>query len=88
MAQVYPAEILVKAWDRTGLLRDITIILANEKVNVIAVNTTTNKHENLASIRINLEVSGLEALGQILSKINQLPNVVEVQRLRQAKTTH
>lgn len=88
VAQVYPADILVKAWDRTGLLRDITIILANEKVNVIAVNTTTNKHENLASIRISLEVSGLEALGQLLSKINQLPNVVEVQRLRQAKTAH
>src|SRR5690606_31290937 len=35
-AQMYPVEIRIKAWDRTGLLRDITMILANERVNVLS----------------------------------------------------
>lgn len=81
--QMYPVDIRIKAWDRTGLLRDITVILANEKVNVLSVNTLTDKKENLANILVTLEVLGLEALGQVLNKINQLPNVVDVQRFRQ-----
>lgn len=82
-AQMYPVDIRIKAWDRTGLLRDITVVLANEKVNVLSVNTLTDKKENLANILVTLEVLGLEALGQVLNKINQLPNVVDVQRFRQ-----
>lgn len=80
---MHPVDIRIKAWDRTGLLRDIIVVLANEKVNVLSVNTLTNKKENLANILVTLEVLGLEALGQVLSKINQLPNVVDVQRFRQ-----
>ena len=85
--QMYPVDIRIKAWDRTGLLRDITQILANERANVLSVNTLTDKKENLANILITLEVAGLEALGQVLTKINQLPNVVDVQRFRQKSTT-
>lgn len=82
-AQMYPVDIRIKAWDRTGLLRDITVVLANEKANVLSVNTLTDKKEHLANISVTLEVSGLEVLGQVLNKINQLPNVVDVQRFRQ-----
>lgn len=81
--QMHPVDIRIKAWDRTGLLRDIIVVLANEKANVLSVNTLTNKKENLANILVTLEVLGLEALGQVLNKINQLPNVVDVQRFRQ-----
>lgn len=80
---MYPVDIRITAWDRTGLLRDITMVLANEKVNVLSINTQTDKQENLAKILVTLEVSGLEALGQVLSRINQLPNVADVQRFRQ-----
>ncbi len=79
----YPVDIRIKAWDRTGLLRDITLVLANEKVNVLSVNTLTDQKENLANILITLEVGGLEALGQVVNHLNQLPNVVDVQRFRQ-----
>ncbi|MFK7160403.1 GTP diphosphokinase [Marinospirillum sp. MEB164] len=85
-AQMYPVDIRIKAWDRTGLLRDITLILANEKVNVLSVNTLTDKKENLANLLLTLEVQGLEALGQVLNKLNQLPNVVDVHRFRQKLT--
>lgn len=78
---VYPVDIGIKAYDRQGLLRDITSILSNEKINVIAVNTLTNKDDNMANLVLTLEISDLGALTYILNKIGQLPNVLEVHRL-------
>ncbi|MDR5899864.1 GTP diphosphokinase [Halomonas vilamensis] len=80
----YPVTIEIQAWDRSGLLRDVTGLLGNEKVNVLAVNTLTDTDEGIARLRITLEVEGLEALGRLFSRIQQLPNVTEVRRLRNA----
>ncbi|MCP1313852.1 MULTISPECIES: GTP diphosphokinase [unclassified Halomonas] len=80
----YPVTIEIQAWDRSGLLRDVTGLLGNEKVNVLAVNTLTDTDESIARLRITLEVDGLETLGRLFSRIQQLPNVTEVRRLRDA----
>ncbi|HDZ45964.1 hypothetical protein LCGC14_0053440 [marine sediment metagenome] len=80
----YPVTIEIQAWDRYGLLRDVTGLLGNEKVNVLAVNTLTDTDEGIARLRITLEVDGLESLGRLFSRIQQLPNVTEVRRLRNA----
>ncbi|CAO1662908.1 GTP diphosphokinase [Halomonas sp. NYA30] len=80
----YPVTIEIQAWDRSGLLRDVTGLLGNEKVNVLAVNTLTDTDEGIARLRITLEVDGLESLGRLFSRIQQLPNVTEVRRLRNA----
>ncbi|MDG4870820.1 ACT domain-containing protein, partial [Guyparkeria sp. 1SP6A2] len=74
----YPVTIEIQAWDRSGLLRDVTGLLGNEKVNVLAVNTLTDTDEGIARLRITLEVDGLESLGRLFSRIQQLPNVTEV----------
>ncbi|MGP9567620.1 GTP diphosphokinase [Halomonas sp. AOP5-B2-8] len=84
----YPVTIEIQAWDRSGLLRDVTSLLGNEKVNVLAVNTLTNIDESIARLRITLEVDGLESLGRLFSRIQQLPNVTEVRRLRNADPEH
>lgn len=78
----YPVEIEIQAWDRSGLLRDVTNLLGNEKVNVLAVNTLTDTRDGIARMRITVEVDGLETLGRLFSRIQQLSNVIEVQRLR------
>jgi GTP pyrophosphokinase len=44
----YPVTIEIQAWDRSGLLRDVTGLLGNEKVNVLAVNTLTDTDEGIA----------------------------------------
>jgi len=77
---VYPVDLLINAYDRQGLLRDITSILSNEKLNVIAVNTATNKLDNIARLVLTIEINDLNALANIITKISQLPNVLEVQR--------
>ena len=80
--QTYPVEVVIKAYDRSGLLRDVTQVLLNEKLNVLAVNTRSNKDDNTASMSITVEIPGLDALGRLLARIGQLPNIIEARRHR------
>ncbi len=81
-SQTYPVDMLVEAYDRTGLLRDISLVLANEKVNVIAMNTMSNQGEHTASMQFTVEVESLERFGKVMTKISQLPNVISARRIR------
>ncbi len=77
----YPVDIMVRAWDRTGLLRDVTAVLANEQVNVTGVQTQSDKHDATATLRLTMEVSSLEKLSRVLTRIEQLAMVIEARRL-------
>ena len=81
-SNIYPVEMLIQAYDRTGLLRDVSSLLANERVNVVAVNTLSNQGDNTASMSLTVEVDSLERLARLMSKIDQLPNVVSTRRVR------
>ncbi|HIZ51178.1 MAG TPA: GTP diphosphokinase [Candidatus Pseudomonas excrementavium] len=83
--QTYPVEIFIKAYDRSGLLRDVSQLLANEKLNVLEVSTRTNKDDNYASMLLTIEIPNLHLLGRLLARIGQLPNVFEVRRNRQER---
>lgn len=76
----YPVNIIVDAFDRAGLIRDITTLIANEKINLLAVNTMTNKIENSAHLTLTIEIQGLDSLSKILDRIKQIPNVYEAKR--------
>ena len=78
--QAYPVDIHVKAFDRQGLLRDITEILSNDKLNVMAVNTLSDRKTHIANMTITIEVFDVEQLSRALARIDQLPNVMEVWR--------
>lgn len=81
--QTYPVDIIIEAYDRSGLLRDITTLLANAHIDVVAVNTHSDKDKNTATMKLTIDISGLEALGILLTKINRLPNVLNAQRVRE-----
>ncbi|SFQ58835.1 GTP pyrophosphokinase [Halopseudomonas formosensis] len=83
--QTYPVEIFIKAYDRSGLLRDVSQLLANEKINVLEASTRTNRDDNYASMMLTLEVPNLHLLGRLLTRIGQLPNVIEARRNRQER---
>ncbi|ALP53083.1 hypothetical protein Tel_07895 [Candidatus Tenderia electrophaga] len=78
--QVYPVDVQIKAFDRQGLLRDVAALLSNEKVNIIAVNTLSERKSHTASMLLTLEIDDLSSLSKILYKISSLPNVLEVKR--------
>ena len=83
-ATMYPAVLMVEAYDRQGLLRDITTVLLDSSVNVTGMNTQSDKHKHTASMEIRLEVIGLEALSSLITKLDQLPNVLSAKRVRNA----
>lgn len=77
----YPVPIRVVAYDREGLMRDIGTIIADEHVNMSAVNMPPLEGHQ-ATLNLTLEVSNLSQLGKVLSRIEQLPNVTEVRRYK------
>ncbi|TQV80298.1 GTP diphosphokinase [Aliikangiella coralliicola] len=76
----YLIDLLIKAYDRKGLLGDVTTLMADEKVSVTSLNTHVNKKRLMVSIHIQIEVSSINALSRIMSRIERLPTIVSVQR--------
>lgn len=76
--QTYPVHVLVKAYDRQGLMNDISIIMGNEGVNLLDIDLKVT--QNLASIHMVLEVSDINQLSRVLTRIENLPNVLEAHR--------
>ncbi len=78
--QNYPVTILIQANDRHGLLSEITKTLSDEKLNVIAVNTMSDKKIQTARMAVTIEIRDLQQLTRIMDKISQLRNVIDVRR--------
>ena len=78
--QIFEISLVIQAIDRTGLLKDITNILSDLKINVLAIQTLSNKDTQMADIKIVLEVQDLQQLQKVSDKIMQLSNVLKVYR--------
>jgi GTP pyrophosphokinase len=78
--RTYPVPIRIRAYDRQGLMGDITTLLNSENVNMVDVQVRITK--NLADLRIVIEVKDIAQLSRMLARIENLPNVVEAQRIR------
>jgi GTP pyrophosphokinase len=76
----YPVEIEVQAWDRTGLIRDISALLADEKIDINAMTTRTERVTHVATIAITAGIDSLEHLSRLMHRISRLPNVSSVRR--------
>ncbi|WP_239954071.1 GTP diphosphokinase [Pantoea sp. Z09] len=77
----YSLVVRVTANDRSGLLRDITTILANEKVNVLGVSSRSDTRKQLATIDMDIEIYNQQVLGRVLSRLNQVPDIIDARRL-------
>ena len=80
-AEMYPVSIQVKAYDRAGLLRDVTGLVADEKINMQSAKAVTGMKNNMAVINATLELSNISQLTRIMTRIEHLPNVLEVRRV-------
>ncbi len=79
-SDIYPVDIKIDAYDRHGLLRDITAYFSTEKINVLGFQTYTEKNSHEAHIQLTLEITALEQLNHILSRLKQIPNVTRAWR--------
>lgn len=78
--QTYPVAVIVNAFNRLGLMRDISEVIANEHINITDVSVVTKSH--LTDVSVTMEVVDLSQLKRVMDKIEQLPNIIEVSRRR------
>jgi GTP pyrophosphokinase len=78
--RTYPVPVRVKAYDRQGLMNDISHLLSNEGVNIAQIEVKT--YQSLAELSLTLEVRDIEQLSRILTRIENLPNVLAAQRIK------
>ncbi|MGD8567081.1 MAG: GTP diphosphokinase [Gammaproteobacteria bacterium] len=78
--KTYPVDIIVHAFDRQGLLHDISTIFTNSHLNVLNVNTATDKKTYEAQLNFTIEVANADQLSIALTKIEHLRNVMKVSR--------
>ncbi len=70
----------VEAFDREGLLRDVTQVFSNAHVNVLGARTRTDPRDQSVHMDLDIEVADTEQLSHVLDRINQIPNVLEARR--------
>ncbi|WP_065187949.1 GTP diphosphokinase [Shewanella woodyi] len=77
----YKIRLRVIANDRSGLLRDLTSVLAAEKSHVMAMSSSSDVKTQTAAIELELELYNLDGLSRVISKITQVEGVSEARRL-------
>ncbi len=77
---VYPVDLTLHAFDRSGLIRDITSVLADDHANVIDLKSHTDKKSMQVVMDISIEISDLPTLSTAITRLEQIANVVSVRR--------
>lgn len=78
--RTYPVPVRIKAYDRNGLMKDVSTLIADEGVNMTGVKVDV--YQNLATFDLTLEVHDIAELSRILDRLENLPNILEAQRVR------
>jgi len=77
--QNYPVTIRVESYDREGLLRDVTTVVAEEKLNITSASVDVNK-SGTATILATVELASLQQLSRLLTKLEKIKDVTRVGR--------
>ena len=73
-------DIHVFAVDRKGLLRDLSSVFANAEIDVLGVNTQSDRRHERADMRFTAEVSDMTQLSRVIDRLSQIPDVIDVRR--------
>jgi GTP pyrophosphokinase len=76
----YPVDLTLRAFDRSGLIRDITVVLADEGANILDLQSHVDKRDQQVTMRLNIEIADLPTLSTAIARLEQLPSVVSVSR--------
>jgi GTP pyrophosphokinase len=80
-ADTYPVNIQIEAWDRYGLLRDIANVVAEDHVNITAINSESHPNHT-AVITATLQIKSIDQLSRMLTKIERIHDVSRAGRVR------
>ncbi len=78
--KTYPVSVRIQAYDRDGLMRDVSTLVANEGINMSSIHVSTKN--SLATFDLVMEVTDIAELSRVLNRLEALPNVLEARRMR------
>jgi GTP pyrophosphokinase len=76
----YPVAVRIKAFDREGLMRDVSTVIAEEDISMSSVSV--NVQQNQAVFDLILNVDDIAQLSRVLSRVENLPNVLQARRVK------
>ncbi len=76
-----PVRIRVEAFDRRGLLRDVSDVMAMEHLSIDGVNSSTDPKDRIATIVMRTAVRDSEQLRQVLQRLGAVANVLKAERV-------
>lgn len=80
----YYVDLQIRANGQHDFIKEITALLANAKVDLIALNSTLNKRDHLIFVILTIQIQDVMQLKNILNQISQLPKVIQVQRMNES----
>ena len=81
-ASGYEVTVQIEGLDQTGMLSDVTKVLADLKVNITAANVTTNK-DRIVKMRLTLEAADPKHLQHVIASVKKVPGVFDIFRVKQ-----
>jgi GTP pyrophosphokinase len=74
------ARVLIEAFDRRGLLRDISDLIAEERLSIDGVSSDTDPRDRIARFEVRLTVKDAGELARVQRRLARIPNVYKVRR--------
>lgn len=78
--QTYPVTVQIRAYDRDGLMRDVSTLVTNEGISMSSIHVSTK--DSLAVFDLEMGITDIAQLSRVLDRLEALPNVLEARRLR------
>jgi GTP pyrophosphokinase len=76
----YPVDIVVRAMDRRGLLRDITTVVAEERIDIERLDSQGDQAQGSADLSLRVAVGGIEDLTRLLARLAAMPGIISARR--------
>ncbi len=76
---LYPVKVQIEAWDRVGLISDISTVVAEEKVNIASVNLSEGDAQKI-TVDLTLETKGLAHLSHLMKRLDAIKGIVSANR--------
>ena len=73
-------DVVLEAYDRRGLVRDVSGLLTDEKISIERMTTETDRSTNIARIDVSMTIGNLQELSRLLTRLKSLPNVISARR--------
>jgi GTP pyrophosphokinase len=77
----YYADVYIRAYAKDQILKEITNLLTNLKINLVSLNTTANQKNQVVHINMTVQIHSSGQLKQLMTQFHELRNIIETRRV-------